>query len=127
MSKWYSEKATASVPYMTSERVVLDPAAWEKDEDGNWRGRRHPSHFGVDGICLLPMWPHSGHFRDWNYRPFVVDGELVDLYFDFTNQPRDVDGVLDYEGDLAMGIQLSEEGGDYISVSIDGTKLLGIY
>ncbi len=26
-----------------------------------------------------------------------------------------------------MGIQLSEEGGDYISVIIDGTKLLGIY
>ncbi len=109
-------KVTKKVPYMTSTKVLTDPF-WEIDEEGNLSGRRHTTQFSKDGLSVLPHWPHASHFLDWPFTPdFKYGDQPADLYY--WRQPN---------GDLLIGIQLSEEDGDYVAPFINGTQLESLY
>ena len=61
---------------------------------------------------LLPKWPHSSHFKSWEYSPIKFQGKYVDLYWTLSS------------GDLLLGIQLSDDDGDYMSPHICGDSAL---
>ena len=66
---------------------------------------RNLSQIDEDGL-LLPKWPHASHFRKWEYSPLEVEGKEVDLYWTLN------------KGDLLIGIQTSDEDGNYMSPHI---------
>jgi len=83
----------------------------------------HPSQINEDG-SLKPQWPAASHFKDWHYLPFTVNNKPVDLYF-WDNRKEQSWGSMH---DLLIGIQLTDEDGDYISPFIEsGNALHHIY
>ena len=73
---------------------------------------RNMSQVDVGGL-LLPLWPDASHFKTWEYAPcrwgrFFLDA--VDLYWH-----------VDSGGHLRIGIQLSEEDGNYETPNLIGT------
>ena len=77
----------------------------------------HPTQVNKDGT-LRPMYPNASHFTSWPYvGSFKVGGQDGDLYYN--TQPS--------TGDLLIGFQTSEEGGDYLSPHLEGNALSKYY
>lgn len=77
---------------------------------------RNMSQIGMYEI-LLPKWPHSSHFKAWEYSPFEFEGRDVDLYW-----------IMNGLGELLIGIQVSDEDGEYLSPHIcSGNTLHSCY
>ena len=78
----------------------------------------HPSQLNSDG-SLRPIWPGASHFRNWHYSPFIFNGKPADLYF-WMNTGKEYVAFQD----LLIGIQTSEEDGDYSSPFIEDNNAL---
>ena len=73
--------------------------------------KRHSTQIDTEGN-LLPNWPYASHFANWDYEPHTVNGKSVDLYYTLN------------AGELLIGLQFSDEDGDYQSPFIESENAL---